>query len=91
MKRVFLVILDSCGIGALPDAVQFGDSGCDTLRRISSSPCFEATALRRLGLGNIDGQGYLGITPMPMAAVARLAERSCGKDTTIGHWEIAGI
>lgn len=91
MKRVFLLILDSCGIGALPDADRFGDSGCDTLRRIAASPRFEGSTMCRLGLGNIDGQDYLGTTPTPMAAVARLAERSMGKDTTIGHWEIAGV
>ncbi len=91
MKRVFLLVLDSCGIGALPDAAAFGDAGCDTLRRIAASPAFEATTMRRLGLGNIDGVDYIGAVERPTAAVARLAERSMGKDTTIGHWEIAGV
>ncbi len=91
MKRVFLIVLDSCGIGALPDAAAFGDAGCDTLRRIAASPSFDATNMRRLGLGNIDGVDYIGATDTPSAAVARLAERSMGKDTTIGHWEIAGV
>ncbi len=91
MKRVFLIVLDSCGIGALPDAAAFGDVGCDTLRRIAASPAFDATTMRRLGLGNIDGVDYIGATDTPAAAVARLAERSMGKDTTIGHWEIAGV
>lgn len=91
MKRVFLIVLDSCGIGALPDAAAFGDAGCNTLRRIAASPAFDATNLRRLGLGNIDGVDYIGATDTPTAAVARLAERSMGKDTTIGHWEIAGV
>lgn len=91
MKRVFLLVLDSCGIGALPDAAAFGDAECDTLRRISASPAFEATTMRRLGLGNIDGVDYIGAVERPSAAVARLAERSMGKDTTIGHWEIAGV
>ncbi len=91
MKRVFLIVLDSCGIGALPDAAAFGDAGCNTLRRIASSPAFDATNMSRLGLGNIDGAEYIGTTDTPIAAVARLAERSMGKDTTIGHWEIAGV
>lgn len=91
MKRVFLLVLDSCGIGALPDAAAFGDTGCNTLRRIAASPAFEATTTCRLGLGNIDGVDYIGATDTPTAAVARLAGRSMGKDTTIGHWEIAGV
>ena len=91
MKRVFLIVLDSCGIGALPDAAAFGDVGCNTLRRIAQSPAFDATNTRRLGLGNIDGVDYIGTTDIPTAAVARLAERSMGKDTTLGHWEIAGV
>lgn len=91
MKRVFLIVLDSCGIGALPDAAAFGDAGCNTLRRISCSPAFDATNMRCLGLGNVDGVDYIGATDTPTAAVARLAERSMGKDTTIGHWEIAGV
>ena len=91
MKRVFLIVLDSCGIGALPDAAAFGDVGCDTLRRITASSAFDATNMRRLGLGNIDGVDYIGATDTPTAAVARLSERSMGKDTTIGHWEIAGV
>lgn len=91
MKRVFLIVLDSCGIGALPDAAAFGDVGCDTLRRIAASLQFDATNMRRLGLGNIDGVDYIAATDTPTAAVARIAERSMGKDTTIGHWEIAGV
>ena len=91
MKRIFLVVLDSCGIGQLPDAAAFGDAECHTLRRISGSPEFAIPNLLKMGLGNIDGQDYLPSTQQPTAAVARLAERSAGKDTTIGHWEIAGV
>ncbi len=91
MKRVFLFVLDSCGIGAQPDAAAFGDAGCHTMRRIAASPRFSADTLCRLGLGNIDGQGYLPASPSPLGAVARLTERSAGKDTTIGHWELAGV
>ncbi len=91
MKRVFLIVLDSCGIGALPDAAAFGDGDCHTMRRIAASPRFSADTLCALGLGHIDGQDFLPRTDAPRAAVARLAERSNGKDTTIGHWEIAGV
>ncbi len=91
MKRVFLLVLDSCGIGAMPDAAAFGDAGTNTLLRISASPRFEATNMTALGLGNIEG--VQGVAPVvtPLASYARLAERSMGKDTTIGHWEIAGV
>ena len=91
MKRVFLIVLDSCGIGQLPDAASFGDHDCHTMRRISASSKYCAENLLKMGLGNIDGQDYLPATDAPTAAVARLAERSMGKDTTIGHWEIAGV
>ena len=91
MKRVFLIVLDSCGIGQLPDAAAFGDYDCHTMRRISASPNYCATNLLKMGLGNIDGQDYLPSEAQPTAAVARLAETSAGKDTTIGHWEIAGV
>ena len=91
LKRVFLIVLDSCGIGELPDAAAFGDHDCHTMRRISASPKFCADTLLKLGLGNIDGQDYLPVNDAPLAAVARLAETSAGKDTTIGHWEIAGV
>ena len=91
MKRVFLIVLDSCGIGQLPDAANFGDHDCHTMKRISASPKYCAENLLKMGLGNIDGQDYLPSTAAPTAAVARLAETSAGKDTTIGHWEIAGV
>lgn len=91
MKRVFLMVLDSCGIGAMPDAAQFGDAGCNTLKRIAAATTFSAECCCRLGLGNIDGVTYLPRAEKPLAAVARLAERSAGKDTTVGHWEIAGV
>ena len=91
MKRVFLIVLDSCGIGELPDAAAFGDHDCHTMRRISASSNYCAANLLKMGLGNIDGQDYLPAEVQPTAAVARLAETSAGKDTTIGHWEIAGV
>jgi len=91
LKRVFLIVLDSCGAGQMPDAADFGDSDCNTIKRISSSDKFCCENMCKMGLGNIDGLDFLGKTEAPLAAVARMTERSRGKDTTIGHWEIAGI
>ena len=91
MKRVFLIVLDSLGIGAAPDAAAFGDAGANTLRSVSGSAWFHIDTLKSLGLANIDGQAYLGPVERPRAAFARLTERSMGKDTTIGHWELAGV
>ena len=90
-KRVFLIVLDSVGVGALPDAADFGDEGANTLRRIASSPSFSASNLIPLGLGNIPGVNYLPRVDRPSAAYGKAAERSRGKDTTVGHWEIAGV
>jgi len=90
-KRVFLIVLDSVGVGALPDAADFGDEGANTLRRIASSPSFSASNLIPLGLGNIPGVDYLPRVDRPLAAYGKAAERSRGKDTTVGHWEIAGV
>lgn len=91
MKRVFLIVLDSCGAGAMPDSPQFGDIGVNTLRSCSASSQLHIPNLLQLGIGNIDGLDFLGAVPAPTGAYARLAEQSMGKDTTIGHWEIAGI
>ena len=91
MKRIFLIVLDSCGVGYEPDADKFGDVGSDTLRRCATSSKFDMTNLVSMGLGNLDGIDYLPKCEKPTAALARLQERSMGKDTTIGHWEIAGI
>lgn len=90
-KRVFLIVLDSCGAGQMPDCAMFGDADCHTIKRISTSEKFSCENLRKMGLGNIDGLSFIGTVENPTARVARIAERSMGKDTTIGHWEIAGI
>ncbi len=90
-KRVFVIVLDSLGIGSQPDAELFGDDGADTLRSISRSEKFNVQALISLGIGNIDGIGYLEKTTAPLAAVARLREMSRGKDTTVGHFELMGV
>ena len=89
MKRVFLIILDSLGIGNAPDAASFGDAGANTLRRIASG--LSLKNLSALGLGNIDGVDSVAKTDAPTAAHGRLIEKSLGKDTTIGHWELCGI
>ena len=91
MKRVFLIVLDSCGCGAMPDSEKFGDVGVHTLKACSTSAHLHIPNMIAAGLGNIEGLEFLGKTDAPTGAVARLAEASMGKDTTIGHWEIAGI
>jgi phosphopentomutase len=91
MKRVFLIVLDSCGAGALPDAAAFGDAGSHTLRSCWESGRLHIPNLVKAGIGNIEGLDFLGKTDAPTGAVGRLVERSMGKDTTIGHWEIAGL
>lgn len=91
VKRIFLIVLDSCGVGAAPDSAAFGDIGVNTLRSCAASPKFSIPHLIEAGLGNLDGIDYLPKTDHPTAALARLQEASMGKDTTIGHWEIAGI
>ncbi len=90
MKRVFLIVLDSLGCGEEPDACYFGDHDCNTLKRISGSKYFTFNCVKTLGMGNIDGQDYLPKEKNPKASVCRLREVSLGKDTTLGHWEIAG-
>ncbi len=91
MKRIFLIVLDSFGIGAMPDAPAFGDMGVNTLRSCCASNALQIPNLTRLGLGCIDGVDFLPAPDSPAAAVARLTEASQGKDTTIGHWELAGL
>lgn len=91
MKRIFLFVLDSCGAGAMPDSEAFGDIGVHTLRACASSPKLNIPNMVASGLGNIDGLDFLGTVENPKGAYAKLAESSMGKDTTIGHWEIAGI
>ena len=91
MKRVFLFVLDSCGCGEAPDAAKFGDHGVNTIKTISGSPYFKDENMLRLGLGKIPGLDFLGGPDEIAGRAARLRELSAGKDTTIGHWEIAGL
>ncbi len=88
-KRVFLIVLDSFGIGEMPDSHAFGDAGSNTLGAIRNSKEFNIPNLISLGLYNIDGIN--GGVSAPTACYAKMTEKSMGKDTTIGHWEIAGI
>lgn len=88
-KRFFLIVLDSFGVGELPDAYLWHDEGSNTLGAIRNHPAFCCPNLEKLGLFNIDGVG--GGVKSPKASFAKMTEKSMGKDTTIGHWEIAGI
>ena len=91
MKRVFLIVLDSFGIGEEPDANLFGDVGTNTLRSVSTSEFFRFENMEKLGFFNIDGVEVGKKCENPSGAFARMQEASMGKDTTIGHWEIGGI
>ena len=91
MKRIFLIVLDSFGIGGMPDAESFGDVGVNTLAACATSKHLNIPYMIAAGLGNIDGVSCLPKVDAPTGAVARMQEASMGKDTTIGHWEIAGI
>lgn len=91
MKRIFLIVLDSVGIGEMPDAGDFGDEGSNTLRAASMSRYFSMPNMKKLGLFHIDGIGMEKPKEVPLGAFARMTESSKGKDTTIGHWEIAGM
>ena len=91
MKRIFLIVLDSFGIGAMPDSESFGDVGVNTLAACATSAKLNIPNMIAAGLGNIDGVSCLPKVDAPIGAFARLTEASMGKDTTIGHWEIAGV
>ena len=91
MKRVFLIVLDSVGIGAMEDAADFGDAGTNTLHSAAKGTCFHMPNMKQLGLFNIDGIDWTDGVKEPKAVYGRMKEASRGKDTTIGHWEIAGL
>ena len=96
VKRVFLIVLDSLGIGAAPDAADFGDGACNTLLSLVRSDGFAAPHLASLGLFSVagikDAPAAAALrAAAPQGAFARLQEKSRGKDTTTGHWEMAGI
>ena len=91
MKRVFLIILDSFGIGEAPDAEAFGDKGASTLKSCYNTGALNIPAMLSMGFGNIDGIDFLPKAGSPSAAYGRMYEISAGKDTTIGHFELAGL
>ena len=92
VKRLYVIVLDSFGVGALPDAADFGDgSDVHTLKTIVKSPAYRTPHLEWLGLFNIDGAPAGKKVAKPAGAFGRMAEKSRGKDTTTGHWEIAGL
>lgn len=91
IKRVFLIVMDSVGIGGAPDAAAYGDSGSDTLSACRATGKLVVPNLKSLGLFCIDGVEPMPKTPDLRGSYARVVEASAGKDTTIGHWEIAGL
>ena len=90
-QRVYLIVLDSFGIGNAPDAADFGDKGANTLYTITHSGEYDTPNMKKLGLSCIDGVDYLEKVDNVVGSYGRMQEASRGKDTTIGHWEIAGI
>lgn len=95
MRRAIILILDSLGIGEMPDAKAYGDEGSNTLGNISlamkGEPWYRLENLKALGLGHIEGVDTIEKSANPIGSMGRLKEKSKGKDTTTGHWEIAGI
>lgn len=91
LKRLFLIVLDSVGVGALPDAGRFGDEGSNTLKTCLDSGKLSIPNMERLGIYALDGMEAAGRSAAVEGCFARMAERSIGKDTTTGHWEIAGV
>ena len=89
--RMFLIVLDSFGVGNAPDAAAFGDEGSNTFKACFDSGKLNIPNMKKLGLFNIDGVDFGEREKDPLGAYAKLVEESAGKDTTIGHWEIAGI
>ncbi|MEP7148323.1 MAG: phosphopentomutase [Acidobacteriota bacterium] len=90
-KRICLMVLDSAGIGEMPDAAEWGDAGADTLGNVLKSRKVDLPNLQRLGLGNIRALSNLPAVERPTGSFGKCALKSNGKDTTTGHWEMAGI
>ena len=91
MKRVILIVLDSVGIGELPDAALYKDEGTNTVLHIFEKRGLNVPNMLKLGLGNIEGLEKLGKEANPVGAYGRMKEKSKGKDTTTGHWEMSGV
>jgi phosphopentomutase len=91
-RRVIILVLDSVGIGEMPDAEEYGDLGSDTLGNIARlRGGLHLPHLEKLGLGNINSITGVLENPNPEGSFGKMAERSVGKDTTTGHWEMAGV
>lgn len=90
-RRIFWIVLDSVGCGEAPDAADFGDKGSDTLGTCYRSGLMNAANMEKLGLRNIEGTSFYAPEPEIAGCYCRMQERSCGKDTTVGHWEMAGM
>ena len=90
-KKAILIVLDSAGIGALADAAAYGDEGADTLGHIMAACQPKLPNMMQLGLGNIDEISFSGDVTSPIGCYGKMKEVSAGKDTTTGHWEIAGV
>lgn len=90
-ERVFLIVLDSVGIGEMPDAKNYGDEGSNTLKACYETGRLSVPNMERLGLFGIDGTDYVKPCENPIGVYARMTEKSKGKDTTTGHWEMMGI
>ncbi|EGD52709.1 phosphopentomutase [Thermoanaerobacter ethanolicus JW 200] len=90
-KRVILIVLDSVGVGELPDAYKFGDEGSNTLGHVTEKTGIELPNMGKLGLGNIIPLKSVPENPNAVGGYGKMAEKSAGKDTTTGHWEIAGL
>ena len=90
-KRVILIVLDSAGIGEMPDAAEFGDKGCNTIGHIWQRRPMNIPNMRRFGLGNIQGSLVTPWEGQVEGAYGKCAETTHAKDTTCGHWEIAGL
>lgn len=91
MKRIFLIVLDSCGCGAAEDAALFNDENTNTIRSVFNTGLLRIPNLIKMGLGNIESLSFLSPEEKPLASVGFMTEESAGKDTTTGHWEMTGI
>ncbi len=92
IKRAVIIVIDSLGVGELPDAWEYNDSGSDTLDNlVRAAGGIDIPNLKALGLGNIEGVDSIGAHPSPIGSFGRMSEASKGKDTATGHWEMAGI
>src|SRR5262245_15849494 len=91
LDRVILIVLDSVGIGELPDAAEYGDEGSNTVGNIASSVGLRVPTLRRLGLERLVSLPASSLHGTPLGAFGRMAESSPGKDSVTGHWELMGL